>query len=118
MPTPIPGTPFEVVIPTAATEGRLVLLSAEMPVGDHVDPHLHDGEDQITIVVSGRIGARNGGEEVYAEAGDVIMHPRGVLHELWNDGHEPARVLEIYTPGGYEHVHEARGQAALARQHP
>ena len=88
-----------------------------MPAGLHVDPHVHDDEDQITIVVSGRVGARNGDDEIRANAGDVILHPRGIRHELWNDGPDPARVLEIYTPGGYERVHEAHGQAALAQQH-
>ena len=117
MPTAIPGTPFQIVIPTASTQGQLVLLSAEMPAGTHVDPHVHDAEDQITIVISGHVEARNGDNEIHATAGDVILHPRGIRHELWNDGPEPARVLEIYTPGGYERIHEARGRAALALQH-
>ncbi len=98
---PIPGTPFRQVVPSAAAEGRLVVLAAEMPPGLHVDEHLHDAEDQITIVISGQVGARIGEDELQLCPGAVSFMPRGIPHALWNDGPEPARVLEIYTPGGF-----------------
>jgi hypothetical protein len=30
------------------------------------------------------------------------MKPRGVPHAFWNAGDEPARLLEVITPGGFE----------------
>jgi hypothetical protein len=48
------------------------------------------------------------------EAGAVSLMPRRVPHSQWNPGSSPARVLEIYTPGGFESVFAKAGQPALA----
>ena len=37
-----------------------------------------------------------------ADPGDLILKPRGVPHAFWNAGDEPARLLEVITPGGFE----------------
>jgi gentisate 1,2-dioxygenase len=34
--------------------------------------------------------------------GDVIFKPRGQWHTFWNAGDEPARILEIISPAGFE----------------
>lgn len=64
--------------------------------------HRHSREDEYSFVLEGRIGALLGDEEVVAEAGDLIFKPRGQWHTFWNAGDEPARVLEIISPGGFE----------------
>lgn len=106
----IEGTPFRVLVPGEAAGGRLVVLSADMPVGMQVPEHIHDDEEQISIVVTGRVGYRVGDSEILATAGAVVLVPRGVTHSLWNAGDEPARLLEIYTPSGFEEVFRAMGQ--------
>ena len=108
---PILGTPFRQVVPTAQTEGRLVVLSASMPPGLHVEGHVHDDEDQITVVVQGTIHARVGDRDLVVEPGGVVFMPRGVRHELWNEGGDDALTLELYTPGGFEEVFAAGGRA-------
>jgi hypothetical protein len=40
-------------------------------------------------------GARGG-------PGDLVFKPRGVAHTFWNDGDEPARLLELISPAGFE----------------
>ena len=30
------------------------------------------------------------------------MKPRGIPHTMWNAGTEPARLIEVYAPGGFE----------------
>jgi quercetin dioxygenase-like cupin family protein len=113
---PIAGTPFRQLVTTAATDGRLVVLAVDMPPGLRVDEHVHDAEDQITIVISGSVGASLGEQRFSLGDGSVLFLPRGIPHSLWNDGAEPARILEIYTPGGFERIFEQAGQLASAGQ--
>lgn len=95
---PIAGTPFRVVVPASATGGHAVCISVDMSPGVHVEAHEHADEDQLNIVVSGRVGDH----EAILEAGGMQLMPRGVPHELRNAGNEIARVIEIYTPPGME----------------
>jgi len=64
--------------------------------------HRHTREDEYSYVLEGRIGGHFDGEEVFAAAGELIVKPRGEWHTFWNAGDEPARILEIISPGGFE----------------
>lgn len=110
----IPGTPFRVVVPAESTDGHAVCIAVDMPPGVEVDEHTHDDEDQLNIVVSGRVGTRVGGVESILEVGAVQVMPRGVPHALWNAGDGVAKVIEIYTPPGMEQRFAAGGRAALS----
>jgi mannose-6-phosphate isomerase-like protein (cupin superfamily) len=68
--------------------------------------HRHSREDEYSYVLEGRISAQLGDELVYAQAGDLIFKPRGQWHTFWNPGEEPARILEIISPGGFERYFE------------
>ena len=50
----------------------------------------------------GRVGALLGDEVVYGEPGNLIFKPRDQWHTFWNAGDEPARILEIISPAGFE----------------
>lgn len=64
--------------------------------------HTHSREDEWSFVLTGRVGFQVGGSASAAEPGDLILKPRGVPHAFWNAGDEPARLLEVITPGGFE----------------
>ena len=64
--------------------------------------HRHSREDEYSFVLEGRVGASLGGEVVFGEPGDLIFKPRGQWHTFWNAGDEPARILEIISPAGFE----------------
>jgi quercetin dioxygenase-like cupin family protein len=115
---PIEGTPFREVVATADTDGHLVVLAAEMPPGIHIDEHTHDDEDQIIVVLQGTVGASVDGETTTLTQGAVHLMPRGQRHSLWNPGAEPARILDLYTPGGFEQVFVEGGRRALAGEEP
>ena len=68
--------------------------------------HLHTREDEYSYVVKGRMGALLGDEVVYAEEGDYVYKPRNQWHTFWNAGDEPARLLEIISPAGFERYFE------------
>jgi quercetin dioxygenase-like cupin family protein len=64
--------------------------------------HRHTREDEYSYVLAGRVGALLGDEVAYGEPGDLIFKPRGQWHTFWNAGDEPARLLEIISPTGFE----------------
>ena len=64
--------------------------------------HRHTREDEYSYVIQGRIGALLGDEVVFGAPGDLIFKPRNQWHTFWNAGDEPARLLEIISPAGFE----------------
>ena len=64
--------------------------------------HRHNREDEYSYVISGRMGALLGDDVVEAGPGDLVYKPRGQWHTFWNAGDEPARILEIISPAGFE----------------
>src|SRR5438046_1719188 len=87
----------------AESGGGFSLVEHPMPPRSLGAPlHRHSREDEYSYVLEGRVGARLGEEIVYGEAGDLIFKPRGQWHAFWNAGDEPARILEIISPAGFE----------------
>jgi quercetin dioxygenase-like cupin family protein len=72
--------------------------------------HTHRHEDEYSYVLEGRIGVELGGETFEASAGDLVLKPRGVPHAFWNPTDEPARILELIVPGGFERYFAELGQ--------
>jgi quercetin dioxygenase-like cupin family protein len=64
--------------------------------------HRHTREDEYSYILAGRVGALLGDDVVIGSAGDLIFKPRGQWHTFWNAGDEPARILEIISPAGFE----------------
>jgi len=68
--------------------------------------HRHSREDEYSFVLEGRLGALLGDEVVYGDPGDLVFKPRNQWHTFWNAGDEPALILEIISPAGFEHYFE------------
>src|SRR5687767_3478893 len=64
--------------------------------------HRHLREDEYSYVLGGSVGALLGDEVVIGRPGDLIFKPRNQWHTFWNAGDEPARLLEIIAPAGFE----------------
>ena len=64
--------------------------------------HRHAREDEYSYVTEGRVGALLGNHVVEAGSGELIFKPRNQWHTFWNAGDEPARILEIICPAGFE----------------
>jgi mannose-6-phosphate isomerase-like protein (cupin superfamily) len=64
--------------------------------------HMHTREDEYSFVLQGRMGALLGDDVVEAGPGDLVFKPRNQWHTFWNAGDEPARILEIIAPAGFE----------------
>jgi len=87
----------------AETGGSFSLVEHPIPPRTLVAPlHLHEREDEYSYVLEGRMGALLGDDVVEAGPGDLVYKPRGQWHTFWNAGAEPARILEIISPAGFE----------------
>lgn len=89
-----------------ATGGRFSLVEHPIAPGTLVPPHTHSREDEYSYVLEGEVGVRIGEQEFLATTGDIITKPRGVSHTFWNAGPQPARLLEIIAPAGFENFFE------------
>jgi hypothetical protein len=64
--------------------------------------HRHSREDEYTYILDGRVGALLGDDVVIGSPGDLVFKPRNQWHTFWNASDEPARILEIISPAGFE----------------
>jgi mannose-6-phosphate isomerase-like protein (cupin superfamily) len=71
--------------------------------------HRHANEDEYSYVLEGRLGALLGEDVVFADVGDLVFKPRQQWHTFWNAGDGPCRILEIISPGGFEHAFAEMG---------
>ena len=87
--------------------GGFSLVEHPLPPRARAAPlHRHSREDEYSYVLEGRVGALLGEDVVIGEVGDLIFKPRGQWHSFWNAGDEPARILEIISPAGFEKYFE------------
>jgi mannose-6-phosphate isomerase-like protein (cupin superfamily) len=87
----------------APAEGRFSLVEHPIvPRGLAAPLHLHTREDEYSFILAGRWGFQLGDTVVYGEPGDLVYKPRNVWHSFWNATDEPARLLEIISPAGFE----------------
>ena len=85
------------------TTGGFSVIEHPMPPRALAAPlHRHTREDVYSLVLEGRMGALLGDDVVIAETGDFVFKPRNQWHTFWNAGDEPARILEIIAPAGFE----------------
>ena len=95
---------------TEETGAGFSLVEHPMPPRALAAPlHKHSREDEYSFVLEGRMGALLGDDVVYAEVGDLAFKPREQWHTFWNAGDEPCRILEIISPGGFEHFFDELG---------
>ncbi len=80
-------------------------------------PHIHAEEDEIFVVLSGKIHFLNGTDEVIGEAGTVASLPRGYYHGFWNPYDEPSNLLLVVAPGHFTEFF-ADVEAAIAKGGP
>jgi quercetin dioxygenase-like cupin family protein len=84
-------------------DGRFSLVEHPMSARALAAPlHRHTREDEYSFVLEGSIGALLGDDVVIGKPGDLIFKPRDQWHTFWNAGDEPARILEIISPAGFE----------------
>ena len=97
------GLTTRYLVAAEQTGGAFAVLEHELvPFGLGAPVHTHEREDEISYVVSGRLGVEINGAVHEAAAGDTVFKPRGIPHAFWNPGIEPLRFVELITPAGFE----------------
>ena len=64
--------------------------------------HYHHNEDELSYVLTGRLGALLGDDVVTAEPGTWVFKPRQQWHTFWNAGETPCEIIEVISPAGFE----------------
>jgi mannose-6-phosphate isomerase-like protein (cupin superfamily) len=101
------GLGVRFMIPGADSRGGFSLVEHPLKPRALAAPlHRHSREDEYSVILSGRVGALLGDQVVYGGAGDLIYKPRHQWHTFWNAGDEPASLLEIIAPAGFEKYFE------------
>ena len=101
------GLGARLMIDAGASGGGFALVEHPIAPRTLAAPlHRHANEDEYSYVLEGRVGVQLGEETLEAGPGDLVLKPRGQWHAFWNPGDEPARVLEIISPAGFERYFE------------
>jgi quercetin dioxygenase-like cupin family protein len=95
---------FAVKAMTEDTDGRFSLL--EVTVARDIPRHTHHNADECIYVLEGELGIEFDDQRHTATKGMFVLLPRGVPHALRCVSEPPPRVLQISSPGGWEHYIE------------
>jgi quercetin dioxygenase-like cupin family protein len=96
------GVTYRTILRSADSGGSMAIVDSVGPPGSGPPRHVHDGEDETFVVLSGRCKVWIEGEERIAGAGQSVFIGRGREHTFKVVGDEPSRHLVILTPGGFE----------------
>ena len=72
------------------------------PGFEGVGAHSHEGNDEIFWAIAGRPEVLVGESWQAVEAGSFLRIPAGVMHDFRNASDAPARLLNVFVPGGFE----------------
>ncbi|MGF1475570.1 MAG: cupin domain-containing protein [Geminicoccaceae bacterium] len=85
-----------------ATAGTHATFDVTIAPGAGAAAHAHAGQDEVFYVLSGDARFTVGEVTLPAAPGDLLHVPRGLVHAFTVDEAAPLRVLNYYTPGGFE----------------
>jgi quercetin dioxygenase-like cupin family protein len=84
------------------TGGAYCLLDLRVAPGLGVPRHTHTREDEAYFVLSGELEAIVGDETFTLRAGETLIAPRNIPHQLRNSGNVGNRYLIMFSPAGFE----------------
>lgn len=90
---------------------QLVVMT--IPVGGEIGMEKHDENDQILTFISGVGEATLSGKKKKVAAGDLVVVPAGVTHNVVNTGPNPLVLYTVYGPPDHADgaVHTTKEQA-------
>jgi mannose-6-phosphate isomerase-like protein (cupin superfamily) len=92
-----PGTTLRVL----SHDGQALVLEARYAGGSPPPPaHLHPAQDERFEVRAGEMQALVAGERRTIALGGTLEIPRGMAHQMWNEGEQEAVVTWCTSPPG------------------
>jgi quercetin dioxygenase-like cupin family protein len=111
------GALATIKITAEQTGGRMSIVEVACPDGYETPPHVHHAEEESFWILEGRFTFTVADVEIPAAPGDFVFGPRDVPHRFRVD-QGPARLLYVFTPGGFEGFVREAGVPALERTVP
>lgn len=104
------GTAIRILV--SATEGsdEVCVVEHQLPEGDTPPVHIHRNEDEILLVLEGRLRLEVDGRTTYLERGQAALAPKGVPHSFRVES-SGARLISITRGRDFETM-------LLAASHP
>jgi quercetin dioxygenase-like cupin family protein len=93
------------------THGRYTLVEIVVPANYATPLHAHAREDEAFWMLDGEAVFHVGGDTIDASVGSYLVAPRGVAHRF-TAGAGGARIVLLFTPGGFERYIRATSVAA------
>ena len=105
---------------TSEDTGGAYSITEEMwPPQAGPPPHIHHTQEETFYILQGEMEfVTDGNAPTRATAGSVVRIPKGVMRDYRNVGPEPARVLVLFVPGGFEGFFEEVGEPVRASSAP
>jgi quercetin dioxygenase-like cupin family protein len=91
----------------ADTGGAYCVLEVALAPGMSVPRHTHTREDEAYYVLSGELEVIVADEVFVLRAGDTLIAPRDIPHQLRNSGNAENHYLLVFSPSGFEGFLEA-----------
>jgi quercetin dioxygenase-like cupin family protein len=100
------------------TSGAYTITEETWPPQVGPPPHIHHTQEETFYILEGEMEFITDGITTRANAGSLVRIPRGVLRDYRNVGSEPARVLVLFAPGGFEGFFEEVGEFVTGQSSP
>ena len=100
------------------TGGAYTITEETWPPQVGPPPHIHHTQEETFYVLEGEMEFITDGVTTRAAAGSLVRIPRGVLRDYKNVGSEPARVLVLFAPGGFEGFFAEVGELVTGQSAP
>jgi quercetin dioxygenase-like cupin family protein len=97
------GDPYTYKVVGGDTEGNYSLIECTT-VADGPPPHIHKAEEEAFYVLEGEVNVKIGDQTIRGAAGSFVLIPRGTVHTFSTVGTEPAKMLLIISPAGFEQL--------------
>ena len=100
------GETVQIRLRRQQTQGAFALISCVTPPQGGVPLHVHSKEDETFIVLEGRYEFRVGDSVIQGQPGTCLFGPKGIPHTYQNIGQNPARLMVLFSPPGFEEYFE------------
>jgi quercetin dioxygenase-like cupin family protein len=95
------GNPYTYKVVGGDTGGNYSLIECTI-AGDGPPLHIHKAEEEAFYILEGEVTVTIGEQTISGTAGSFVLIPRGTVHTFSTVGTEPAKMLAIISPAGFE----------------